>query len=50
VYEAETVDRVVHFRDGRIERTTSPPSPIRYEAEVASRGIYFPGARIEAHA
>ncbi len=49
VYEAETVDRVVHFRDGRIERTTGP-SPIRYEADIASRGIYFPGVRSEAHA
>jgi putative ABC transport system ATP-binding protein len=49
VYEAEAVDRVVHFRDGRIERTTGP-LPIRYEADVAGRGIYFPGGRSEAHA
>jgi putative ABC transport system ATP-binding protein len=49
VYESETVDRVVHFRDGRIERLTGPPL-IPGHAEVISRGIYFPSGKVEGHA
>jgi putative ABC transport system ATP-binding protein len=49
VYESETVDRVVHFRDGRIDRPTGP-SRTCLEADVVSPGIYFPGGKIEGHA
>jgi len=49
VYEAKIVDRVVHFRDGRIEKTTKP-SPVRYAEEVIGREFYFPGGTGEAHA
>lgn len=49
VYESEIVDRVVHVRDGRIEKTTGP-SPVRCSDDDIGEGIYFPDGRTEAHA
>ncbi len=41
VYESEIVDRVVHFRDGRIEKTTGPP-PNWFPEEDHRPGNLFP--------
>ncbi len=49
VYEAGIVDRVIHLRDGKVEKTTGP-APDWFADGSIGRGPYFPGPKGEAHA